>query len=1055
MKRVACCLLNTREEGVQAYALELIDAMRKVAGKTIIVVRREINELDLRVLEGIEDCIVLKRPFEWDGWAFKIALEEIKTEAQADEWIFFRADCFGPVCSVQRFLESMEQKPGDFWALTGPESGEINRFYSRDGLCSVMGFRKALLQSEAFWSCLDAIKPGWNETALAARDEFNLFAQLEKRGFRGETLFDAAEGRYDGEAGLIADRLIERKRCPFIPLTLFGNLMEDQRRYYTDAAQFKRLLQWIRDEGVYDERLLWGELLPNVKLSALREGFQLDRLLSAGPCAISPKKARKTAIVYLPSSWHAEAYRPYIDAFCGGGARAVMCYRDESVREKFETDVKSDRLLWRKIEGTEEAIVEECLVKAQEVIHQSEYVCCLLDYSLRETKHVVTYEQYTCQQVSTLLRDGQRIDEIIGLFEQEKCLGMVDVLPPAYGEYYNRVAALVDQAHIGRIRAVYEDTGIPCPFDEDDDLLPAVFWARADVLEEALLHFRKESTYQAVGKEIFAAGYVIHRCAQALGYYPVRAIAADSAMTLMENQRSVLREINRKIMDRTQIRNWDYDGLMTAVENANLVRPINRVSALQGVRNAMHEGLASVKRRIPEPLRSRLRNLKNRQRQMKERPLFTACLVDAEQAGRRVRLTVMSDEAELDDCLLYIGVRKFYNRKDLCKDCSAGRRTFRSVAVFEVPQDALADNGANLRTQDGKPVALKWLNWLEKKKKGRMGIALKFNAIHLRKVLPVSDPAGEHPVKRLGIYFFYDAQGVVDEYVTYYLEKFRPLCTETCVVVNGVLNEEGRKRLQNVCDRLIVRENVGFDSQAYKKAILSYGYDQIAGQYDELVLHNFTNFGPIFPIEEMMEQMTARECDFWGHCRYVAQNHEKMGDQPVVDHLMSYFLTFKKTILQSDAFRQYWETLCSPTNYIEAVVFHEMRCTPYFEKLGFISDAYMSSDKYRDRGNAPVFCPYKQLVEDRSPLLKRKVFFVKDGYFAFQMHYQEPSVYELLEYIRDHTDYDPMMILENIERTQDLRTSAPRGDKKINYTPFSYRQFLISCEGKEESKALA
>ncbi|MDO5299618.1 MAG: rhamnan synthesis F family protein, partial [Clostridia bacterium] len=380
------------------------------------------------------------------------------------------------------------------------------------------------------------------------------------------------------------------------------------------------------------------------------------------------------------------------------------------------------------------------------------------------------------------------------------------------------------------------------------------------------------------------------------------------------------------------------------------------------------------------------------------------------------------------------------------KICSGYERLWRSIAVIEVPEKAFASNGIRLYWKKGLQIDLKWINQSIKNRERKTGIILRKNILYLKKAKIKSGLIQNENIKRLGIYFFYDEQGVVDDYVEYYLEAFRSMCSETCVVVNGKLGDVGKKTLENVCDKLIIRENIGFDSCAYKDAIISYGYFEIGQQYDELVLHNFTNFGPIFPFEKMMNEMTSRECDFWGHCRYIAQGNEEMGGQPVIDHLMSYFLTFKRNILQSEAFRRYWETLRIPQNYAEAVVFHEMRCTEYFEKLGFISDAYMSSDKYRYMGNAPVFCPYKQLLEDHSPLLKRKVFFVKEGYFAFQMHSNEPSVYELIEYIRDNTNYDTMMIFKNIERTQDLIIKPEATAKMENRIPFSHLKFLNSCK---------
>ena len=127
-------------------------------------------------------------------------------------------------------------------------------------------------------------------------------------------------------------------------------------------------------------------------------------------------------------------------------------------------------------------------------------------------------------------------------------------------------------------------------------------------------------------------------------------------------------------------------------------------------------------------------------------------------------------------------------------------------------------------------------------------------------------------IRRLGIYFFFDSEGVVDDYVIYYLQQLRTVCTEICVVVNGLLNNMVNISLQKCCDGLLVRENIGFDSWAYKEALESYGFDTIAKNYDEVLLNNFTNFGPVYPFSEMFTEMGRKDCDFWGHNRYLNQD---------------------------------------------------------------------------------------------------------------------------------------------------------------------------------------
>lgn len=284
-------------------------------------------------------------------------------------------------------------------------------------------------------------------------------------------------------------------------------------------------------------------------------------------------------------------------------------------------------------------------------------------------------------------------------------------------------------------------------------------------------------------------------------------------------------------------------------------------------------------------------------------------------------------------------------------------------------------------------------------------------------------------IRRLGIYFFFDPDGIVDDYVYYYLDEFKKNCQEVCVVVNGSIRDEYKEKLINTVDKVIVRENIGFDSWAYKEAIRAYGYDYIADNYDELVLNNFTNFGPVYPFEEMFEVMSNKECDFWGHNRYLAMKGQRFDDVEMVDHLQSYFTVFRKTILKSKYFKKYWEELQCPTNYIEAIKFHEIRYTKYFEELGYISKEFIPYGAYdASCNNAPLYMAYSQVAEHKSPLLKRKIFFTKDGMFEFPVR-DSQSIPELIEYIKTSTNYDVKLILQNISRTQNLEEELTKKEK--------------------------
>lgn len=287
-------------------------------------------------------------------------------------------------------------------------------------------------------------------------------------------------------------------------------------------------------------------------------------------------------------------------------------------------------------------------------------------------------------------------------------------------------------------------------------------------------------------------------------------------------------------------------------------------------------------------------------------------------------------------------------------------------------------------------------------------------------------------MKRLAIYFYFDKDGVVNDYVPYYLDKLKEHSSELCVVVNEPLTPEGRKKLSTHCDKLLVRENIGFDSGAYKYALEYYGYEKLK-EYDEILLTNFTCYGPIFPFSEMFDVMDKRECDFWGLSRHPEQPIFLLPPDKgyMYEHIQSYFVVLRKKILQDPCFEEYWKTLQTPTNYQEAIAFHEIRLTRYLEKRGFVSSAYMNFEKYNSilKGNASILMADKQLIEDRNPLVKRKLFFLDNNqWMNMGLGHTARDVFN---YIKDKTDYPIEYIWDDLLRTQQM--SVLRNSLHLNY----------------------
>ena len=94
-------------------------------------------------------------------------------------------------------------------------------------------------------------------------------------------------------------------------------------------------------------------------------------------------------------------------------------------------------------------------------------------------------------------------------------------------------------------------------------------------------------------------------------------------------------------------------------------------------------------------------------------------------------------------------------------------------------------------------------------------------------------------MKRLGIFFFYEKNGDVDDFITYYLADLNKNLTELVVVCNGKLSEQGRAAFSQFTDNIIVRENKGLDVWALQDRAGFLRLGEALG-IDEIVMTNST-----------------------------------------------------------------------------------------------------------------------------------------------------------------------------------------------------------------------
>jgi len=185
-------------------------------------------------------------------------------------------------------------------------------------------------------------------------------------------------------------------------------------------------------------------------------------------------------------------------------------------------------------------------------------------------------------------------------------------------------------------------------------------------------------------------------------------------------------------------------------------------------------------------------------------------------------------------------------------------------------------------------------------------------------------------MKRLSVFVHFDRDNLVDEYVYYYLNELSKISQDMVFVTVSTISEMDVKKLEKFCTKVIVRENIGYDFMSYKIGIQSLDITQ----YDELCICNDSIYGPIHSLEHVFSKMEKNSCDFWG----ITSN------QQFADHVQSYFIVFKRNVLHSDVFKNFWNAVKVLSSKNEIIFQYEIGLSQELIKEGFELGSYVKQD---------------------------------------------------------------------------------------------------------------
>lgn len=237
-------------------------------------------------------------------------------------------------------------------------------------------------------------------------------------------------------------------------------------------------------------------------------------------------------------------------------------------------------------------------------------------------------------------------------------------------------------------------------------------------------------------------------------------------------------------------------------------------------------------------------------------------------------------------------------------------------------------------------------------------------------------------MNRLCIYVTYNRENKIEAYMGYILKALREHIADIYAVCNYPQILDGAEYIEPYIDGIFYRENIGYDSGAYKDMLCSIlGWDKVY-QYDELILLNDSFFGPFYDMKRFFDLMEDVTCDFWGMTRHFSGILDSR--YPFKPHVQSYFLVFRSKVLFSEQFRNFWDNFAYPKTYVEAILEFEIKISEYLDNEGFASKALTDVWGIEFGENVdPCLFNSLELIRDRGlPILKKKCVKIRNSQFA-------------------------------------------------------------------------
>lgn len=249
---------------------------------------------------------------------------------------------------------------------------------------------------------------------------------------------------------------------------------------------------------------------------------------------------------------------------------------------------------------------------------------------------------------------------------------------------------------------------------------------------------------------------------------------------------------------------------------------------------------------------------------------------------------------------------------------------------------------------------------------------------------------------KLCVFSHFDKDGIIDEYVVYYLQALRDLGSDIVFVSTALKTKEEAAKIENICSKIILKQNIGYDFGAWSTGIAScLGHVK---NYETMILCNDSVYAPLFELSEMFDAMRKRNLDGWSITDSIEVSY----------HLQSYFLVFGQNVLADLEFWNFWRKYVVYKNKRNIIIKYEIGLSKLLQERSFKIGAYCETSALTTSATNITHSHWEELIAKlRCPSIKIEL--LRDNPIKMDIDRVE-------EVIADETQYPLRYIVEHLKR---------------------------------------